>query len=78
MILAELLLSSGLTEISIMQDAMAIAIDESKSEDERVTALDDMELVSGWLTLPSLWCVVLNPDLFQLIESLDNANGTNT
>ncbi|KAG8902845.1 hsp70 nucleotide exchange factor fes1 [Tulasnella sp. 417] len=49
-----------------MRDAMAIAVDESKSEDDRVTALDDMELLiesldnANDMEVLKLWEPVLN------------------
>ncbi|KIO19493.1 hypothetical protein M407DRAFT_246155 [Tulasnella calospora MUT 4182] len=49
-----------------MRDAMAIAADESKSEDDRVTALDDMELLiesldnANDLEVLKLWEPILN------------------
>ncbi|KAG8891698.1 hsp70 nucleotide exchange factor fes1 [Tulasnella sp. 408] len=49
-----------------MRDAMAIAVDESKSEDDRVTALDDMELLiesldnANDMEVLNLWRPILN------------------
>ncbi|KAG9030340.1 hsp70 nucleotide exchange factor fes1 [Tulasnella sp. UAMH 9824] len=49
-----------------MRDAMAIAVDESKSEEDRVTALDDMELLiesldnANDMEVLKLWEPVLN------------------
>lgn len=34
-----------------MKEDMAIAVDDTKSEDERINALDHMEMVSLWLHL---------------------------
>lgn len=37
----------GKPESELMKEALAIAVDESKDEDERLGALDDFEMVSG-------------------------------
>jgi hsp70-interacting protein len=37
----------GKPDSQLMKEAMDIAVDKQKSEDERVAALDDLEMVSG-------------------------------
>ena len=55
-----------------MKEALACAVDESKDEDARLTALDDFEMVrklSAYVCNGILiWCIM------QLIEQIDNAN----
>ena len=55
-----------------MKDDLAVAIDSNKSEEERVEALDHLEMVCGM----AMSCRSKVLTIFvQLVEQIDNANG---
>lgn len=39
----------GKPDAELMKENMAVAIDVTKSQDDRLAALDDLEMVSKWL-----------------------------
>ena len=39
----------GKPDAELMKEALAVAVDEKRDEDERIQALDDFEMVSGIL-----------------------------
>lgn len=56
-----------------MKEDLAIAVDPSKSEDERISALDHLEMVSLLgLLISKLYSLCA---FVQLIENIDNSNG---
>ena len=60
----------GKPDSELMKEALAIAVDEKKSDDERIQALDDFEMVSkGYLSHGSTLT-----GYTQLVEQIDNAN----
>jgi hypothetical protein len=60
-----------------MKEDLAIALDASKSEDDRVDALDHLEMVR-YLIKISVNYLVAHAEACepQLVEQIDNANGT--
>src|SRR5258705_11321089 len=62
----------GKPDAERMKDDMAVALDVSKSEPERVEALDHLELVSTMML--KLDSSILTQYSIQLIELIDNAN----
>ena len=61
----------GKPESELMKEALAIAVDESKDEDERLGALDDFEMVR------TPRCIKIMSTLTgatKLVEQIDNAN----
>ena len=63
----------GKSDAELMKEALTVAVDENRDEDERIQALDDFEMVrklSAYVCNGILiWCIM------QLIEQIDNANG---
>ena len=63
----------GKSDAELMKEALAVAVDEKRDEDDRIQALDDFEMVramkSCYISLCSFGCT-------QLIEQIDNSNST--
>ena len=60
----------GKSDSELMKEALTIAVDEKKSDDERIQALDDLEMVSKeTVSYASLLMICI-----QLVEQIDNAN----
>ncbi|KAJ3885073.1 Le.MFB2 [Lentinula edodes] len=57
----------GKSDAQLMKEAMAIAVDEGNTEEDRVSALDNLEMVSYFIVVVVVVVVVL-------IEQIDNAN----
>jgi len=62
----------GKPDAVLMKEALSIAVDESRSENERVEALDNLEMVSLWWCYP---CAAFSSVTGKFIEHIDNANG---
>lgn len=62
----------GKPDAVLMKEALAVAVDETKGEDERMEALDNLEMVR--LVFPVV-LKGLNSAALQLVENIDNANG---
>lgn len=58
-----------------MKEDMAVATDVNRSEDERIAALDHLEMVSYNYAKIRRITLTFNALLLQLIENIDNANG---
>lgn len=60
----------GRPDSQVMKESLAIALDENRSEDDRIDALDQFEMVSR------LYLAVnkTNSEIVKLIEQIDNAN----
>jgi len=66
----------GKPDAQLMKEAFEVAVDQSNDEDVRLTALDDLEMARSFIAFDSRRANL--PDHFtpQLVESIDNANGT--
>lgn len=49
----------GRPESELMKEALAVAVDSEKSEDDRLQALDDFEMVSKCSSIPSFGLHIL-------------------
>jgi hypothetical protein len=65
----------GKPDAELMKEDMAVAIDATRSEDDRINALDHLEMVCLRLVL-LLERVRLTDLLHKLIEHIDNANSS--
>lgn len=61
----------GKSDAELMKEAMTVAVDANKSEDERIDALDNLEMVSQYVVG---FDTNLTDVILQLIEQIDNAN----
>lgn len=64
----------GKPDAQLMKEALNVALDVSKDEDQRIAAMDNLEMVCSIRDINDCRAFLISA-MGQLVENIDNANG---